>query len=57
MRKDDNSHNYFQGKRASQLLQSNDPINRFSEFFIFFSEENIFSTEHPPFNFLDIRGQ
>uniref|UniRef100_K1QL73 Kinesin-like protein KIF17 n=1 Tax=Magallana gigas TaxID=29159 RepID=K1QL73_MAGGI len=30
MRKDDNSHNYFQGKRASQLLQSNDPINRFN---------------------------
>ena len=31
MRKDDNSYNYFQGKRASQLLQSNDPVNRFSE--------------------------
>ncbi|XP_078333667.1 osmotic avoidance abnormal protein 3-like isoform X3 [Crassostrea virginica] len=30
MRKDDNSYNYFQGKRASQLLQSNDPVNRFN---------------------------
>lgn len=32
MRKEDHSHNYFQGKRASQLLQTNEPINRFSMF-------------------------
>ncbi|XP_048779621.1 kinesin-like protein KIF17 isoform X3 [Ostrea edulis] len=30
MRKEDHSHNYFQGKRASQLLQTNEPINRFN---------------------------